>query len=244
MIMSEIYSCIQGEGQLVGTPSILVRTSTCNLRCKWGENFCDTPFSSWKPETTLRLTPTQILEEVTKLNPQGKIKHIILSGGEPTIQPEITELLYKLGGYYHTTIETNGTKVLPDNIGVPLTAPVFADNILFSISPKLASSVPVGTPFEKMHQRERIQPDILKLLTSQWAFYLKFVITSVDDLKEVRLLQDSLKISSERIYLMPEGITPEQVRSKALWVAELCKQEGYRYSPRLHLDIWGPKRGT
>ena len=46
------------------------------------------------------------------------------------------------------------------------------------------------------------------------------------------------------VILMPEGTDPVRIHERSLWLAELCKEEGYRFSPRLHIDLWGPRRGV
>src|SRR5580658_10281484 len=103
--IAEIFYSIQGEGKLVGVPSVFVRTSGCNLRCSW----CDTPYTSWKPEGA-DFTLDQILDEV-KAHPA---KHVVVTGGEPMIAPEIVPLTERLRGIgLHITVETAGTVFQP-----------------------------------------------------------------------------------------------------------------------------------
>ncbi|MFB3041869.1 MAG: radical SAM protein [Candidatus Poribacteria bacterium] len=84
MKFSEIFYTIQGEGKLVGVPSVFFRTSYCNLRCVW----CDTPYTSWTPENK-DITVTEAVEAINKYN----CKHVVLTGGEPFIQTrELTKL--------------------------------------------------------------------------------------------------------------------------------------------------------
>src|SRR5258707_13951653 len=82
--ISEIFYSVQGEGSLVGVPSVFVRTSGCNLRCVW----CDTPYTSWRPEGD-ELSLDEILARVDA-SPQAR--HVVVTGGEPLIAPEIVEL--------------------------------------------------------------------------------------------------------------------------------------------------------
>ena len=72
----------------------------------------------------------------------------------------------------------------------------------------------------------------------------KFVVDTPDDLAEIQALQADIGIPSETILLMPQGITPQILQQKQEWLVELCKANGYRYSPRVHVDIWGDKRGV
>ena len=87
MKIAEIFYSLQGEGSLVGVPSVFVRTSGCNLRCSW----CDTPYTSWKPEGA-ELTLDQIMDEV-RAHPA---RHVVVTGGEPMIAPEIVPLTQRL----------------------------------------------------------------------------------------------------------------------------------------------------
>src|SRR5215469_9962101 len=77
--IAEIFYSLQGEGSLVGVPSVFVRTSGCNLRCVW----CDTPYTSWHPEGEERTLPS-IVAEVE----QYPARHVVVTGGEPMIAPE------------------------------------------------------------------------------------------------------------------------------------------------------------
>src|SRR5947208_17059058 len=81
--IAELFYSIQGEGALVGVPSFFIRTSGCNLRCSW----CDTPYTSWRPEGT-ELTLDRILEDVQAC----PARHVVVTGGEPMIAPEIVAL--------------------------------------------------------------------------------------------------------------------------------------------------------
>ena len=83
MQLAEIFYSVQGEGRLVGIPSVFIRTSGCNLRCVW----CDTPYTSWAPEGK-KWSVTEILGEVAKY----PSRHIVVTGGEPFLAAEIEEL--------------------------------------------------------------------------------------------------------------------------------------------------------
>jgi 7-carboxy-7-deazaguanine synthase len=221
--IAELFYSIQGEGSLVGVPSVFIRTSGCNLRCAW----CDTPYASWQPEGA-DLTLDQIVDEV-KAHPA---RHVVVTGGEPMIAPEIVPLTERLRGLgWHITIETAGT----------VFQPVACD--LMSISPKLANSTPNGR-WAAQHDRLRIQPEVLLELMARYPYQLKFVIEKPDDLDEVRALIGTLGADRSRVILMPEGTDRNRLRERAVWLAEICKQEGFRFSPRLHVELWGNRRGV
>lgn len=223
MKIAELFYSLQGEGTLVGMPSVFIRTSGCNLRCAW----CDTPYTSWAPEGT-DLSLDQILNQV-KAHPA---RHVVVTGGEPMIAPEIvplTERLRRLG--LHVTVETAGT----------VFEPVACD--LMSISPKLANSTPRGSQAAR-HDRLRIQPDVLVTLMTRYDYQLKFVIEKPGDLEEVRVLAASLAADPRRVVLMPEGTDRDVLRERGIWLAEIAKAEGFRLTPRLHVELWGNRRGV
>ena len=227
MKISEIFYSIQGEGTLVGVPSVFVRTSGCNLRCVW----CDTPYTSWAPEGS-DWTVERIVETVDTF----RAGHVVVTGGEPMIAPRIVELTQQLRQRgLHITIETAGT----------VHAPVACD--LMSISPKLKNSTPFerdGGRWAQQHARLRWQPSVLKELLAAYEYQLKFVIADPQDLVELELMREVLKAPRGKVLLMPEGTSAETIRQRGLWLAEICKERGYRFSPRLHVDLWGDKRGV
>jgi 7-carboxy-7-deazaguanine synthase len=224
MRISEIFYSVQGEGSLVGVPSVFVRTSGCNLRCSW----CDTPYASWNPEGD-DFSVVAILERAAEFS---AARHVVLTGGEPMIAPGIVELSegFRERGM-HITFETAGT----------VFAPVACD--LMSISPKLANSTPDGV-FRNQHERLRLQPLVLKRLTSEYEYQLKFVIAAEADLAEAQEVIGAIGAPAGKVILMPEGVRADVLNERGVWVAELCKRYGYRFSPRLHVHLYGNLRGT
>ena len=223
MKIAELFYSLQGEGALVGVPSVFIRTSGCNLRCGW----CDTPYTSWQPEGN-ELSLEQILDEV-RAHPA---RHVVVTGGEPMILPDVVPLTSRLRALgLHITVETAGT----------VFRPVECD--LMSISPKLSNSTPTG-PWATQHDRLRIQLEVLAELMGRYAYQLKFVIAEPGDLEEVWPLIETLRANRGRVILMPEGTDREVLRERSLWLAEICKDEGFRFSPRLHVDLYGNQRGV
>lgn len=230
MLISEIFHSLQGEGELAGVPSVFVRTSGCNLRCNW----CDTPYASWRPEGT-QLTVEEILAEVER----HPARHVVLTGGEPMVAPEIHELAFQLQERsYHITIETAAT-VRPNGIACDLA----------SLSPKLAHSAPdarLDETWRKKHEELRWQPEIVAEWIALGAYQLKFVVGAEADVAEVETMiaETGCAVPTHKVLLMPEGVTIEALRARAGWLAELCKMRGYRYAPRLQIELYGNKRGT
>jgi 7-carboxy-7-deazaguanine synthase len=225
--ISEIFYSIQGEGALAGVPSVFVRTSGCNLRCVW----CDTPYTSWHPEGT-ELSVDHIVQRVSSFG----AAHVVVTGGEPMIAPDMARLTGALReSGVHITIETAGTVYVP----------VACD--LMSISPKLSNSTPVereGGRWAAQHDRLRYQPEVLRRLMAEYPYQLKFVVSTSSDLDEIHRICRDLEAGQDRIILMPEGTDRDTLRQRGLWLAEVCKQEGYRFGPRLHVELWGDKRGV
>jgi 7-carboxy-7-deazaguanine synthase len=225
--IAEVFHSIQGEGGLVGVPSFFIRTSGCNLRCEW----CDTPYTSWRPEGEWRT-----IDELVAAVPEA-VRHVVVTGGEPLLWrnlPRLTEAL-RTGGR-HVTIETAGT--------------VFQSLAcdLMSVSPKLANSDPArerGPEIRADHAARRLNPDVLRRMLERYACQLKFVVAEPADLDEIEDLLAMLpRIAPETVLLMPLGVDAGEIRERGRWIAELCKQRGYRYTPRLHLDLYGDTRGT
>jgi 7-carboxy-7-deazaguanine synthase len=236
--INELFYSLQGEGKLSGVPSVFVRSSGCNLRC-W---YCDSYHTSWEP-TGAWLSIDEIVDEVLSYD---QADHVVFTGGEPLIHEESVELLDELGDYgYHSTVETNGTIYRDAQID------------LASISPKLASSTPTPERDPKgdgewadRHEDRRIDMDALSELVDSYDSQLKFVVTGGGDLPEIEDLVERIREASETrigdddVLLMPEGMTREELDAKRNDVAELAMEYGYRYTPRLHVDLWNDAPGT
>lgn len=226
--ISELYASLQGEGLLVGTPSVFVRVSGCNLRCV----FCDTPYASWEPEGEHRPVE-EVVREVLDLEP----RHVVLTGGEPMIFPEIVDLcrLLKENGR-HVTIETAGTR----------TQPVACD--LMSISPKLSNSDPgeeVAGSWARRHRERRENLVVVRQLMRDYPYQLKFVVGQPSDLDELLDYLERLgNASPERTLLMPQGVDAATLSGIAAWLEPFCDERGFGFCPRKHIEWFGAGRGV
>jgi 7-carboxy-7-deazaguanine synthase len=250
MKIAEIFYSLQGEGKLLGMPSAFIRVSGCNLRCTW----CDTPYASWDAgrEAATELSAHEILDRINTTSQGAPPTHVVLTGGEPMMFRESAELIALLKqSNKHVTVETAGTLWLE---GLP------AGGIdLASVSPKLSNSTPrqrEGGRFAAAHERQRIDMEVLKKFATgggvvkecQW----KFVIAREEDVAEMQELLSRLnsqlppasRIQEKDVLLMPEGVDAQMLSQRSLWLADLCKKEGYRLTPRLHVHLWGHTRGT
>jgi 7-carboxy-7-deazaguanine synthase len=239
--INETFHSLQGEGRLAGTPSWFVRTSGCNLRC-W---FCDSYHTSWEP-THGWMDVDAIVDEVRETD----VEHVVVTGGEPMIHDAVESLLDRLGREgYHVTVETNGTIHRDTHVD------------LASISPKLASSTPTSDrppaggdasvgEWTDRHDEVRLDLSALASLVESYPFQLKFVVTCRSDVEEATGLVERLQgVTSTRVrdtdvLLMPEGTTRERLAETRETTAELAMEYGYRYTPRLHVDLWNDAAGT
>src|SRR5215471_16478221 len=201
MKIAEIFYSVQGEGALLGVPSVFVRTSGCNLRCVW----CDTPYTSWNPEGR-EMPMEEILKEVRAFG----AGHVVLTGGEPMILEQsipLTNAFAEAG--MHITIETAGT----------VFQPVVCD--LMSISPKLANSTPherEGGKWAVQHERLRYRPEVLRQLIRCYDYQLKFVVSSERDLDEIHAIVKDVSADRSKVQLMPEGTNAKTIQERGRWL--------------------------
>jgi 7-carboxy-7-deazaguanine synthase len=231
MRIAEIFYSLQGEGELTGVPSVFVRTSGCNLRCTW----CDTKYASWQPEGE-----QVAIEEIVARVRKHAATHVVLTGGEPMIAAGIHDLAAKLREHgLHITIETAGT-LPPDEIACDLA----------SLSPKLRNSTPdanaAGKEWPLRHETVRWQPETARAWVEQYNYQLKFVIENEADMDEIdewlrRLERD---VPPWKVLLMPQATSAETARTREATLLDLCKRHGYRYCSRLHINLFGNRRGT
>ena len=232
MLISEIFYSLQGEGVLTGVPSVFVRTSGCNLRCRW----CDTPYASWDPEGD-EMGVEEILGAVGRW---PVARHVVITGGEPMVARGVRELAAALRGKgYHITIETAGT-IEPGGIACDLA----------SLSPKLAHSVPREGEAEpgwiRRHEEARFRPEVLRSWHGHAACQWKFVISDRDDLGEMQRMMAEVGCAVEpsEILLMPEGRSAEELAVRSAWLSDVCLETGHRFCQRLHIALYGNRRGT
>ncbi len=162
-------------------------------------------------------------------------RHVVLTGGEPMLFGESVELTSRLRALgYHITIETAGT----------VWQPVACD--LMSVSPKLSNSTPWerDPQWAKRHEDLRLQWDVLQRLNDHFSCQWKFVVADPGDLQEVEAVAARIGVSPGQIVLMPEGTEERILTERSQWLVEACKSRGYRFSPRLHVLLWGNRRGV
>jgi len=235
MKISEIFYSIQGEGMYTGHPSLFIRSYGCNYKC----TYCDTPYAVVGGKFA-DMSVKQILKEVDDNNKDNDFNHIVITGGEPMIQSDIAELvdMLKSNGYI-VTIETNGT--------------IFNNDVkpnLWSISPKTLNST--NDKFTSFKSEEALSNykdinnmfNIMYFINTSGNIQIKFVINDDDDLIEIKKFINKYNIAKKYIYLMPQGKDIREQKNNSLNVINICKKEGYIFCPRLHIYLWGSKRGV
>ena len=236
----EIFYSLQGEGKNLGQPSIFIRLSLCNLYCIW----CDTDYTwNWegtayphvndsKPDYQKFKKEEQIIEstidEIVQHVQQYPCKNIVLTGGEPMVQhKELVKLMSALPGY-HFEIETNGT-IIP---GEPFQKAIDQ----YNVSAKLSNS--------QVKHIDRIKPEALEFFAQSGKANFKFVVADEQDLSEVMKLIGDYQIQHQDVFLMPEGTTIEQLNEKQSWLSDVCLKYGFNYTDRMHVRLFGSKRGV
>jgi len=224
----ETFTSKQGEGLWTGTESTFVRVAGCLLRCR----YCDTPYAFWESGESVEYGVDELVEIVRQ---QGQ-EHVVLTGGEPMFYAELVPLTERLNANGHAiTIETSGT----------LDLPVRCD--LMSISPKLSNSTPHGLKDKARiarHEANRNRPEVVRNLMERYAYQLKFVVDTKDDLMEIEeYLKQFPDVLKDRVLLMPQGTDTEVLRKKTEWILDYCRQSGFQLCPRMHIEWFGNQRG-
>ncbi len=254
----QIAGTIQGEGRLAGTPSLFIRLSGCNLRCIWNKgkgeySICDTPHSVFGKVKSVSYSFDSIVSVIK--NNIGSIKHIVITGGEPTLQAkQLTRLCKNIKENFdvYLTLETNGT-IFDEKL---------AEHIdLFSISPKLSSTDPDAEKLKKfgltetdVHRNHSTKRINLKALQSNIDFakrqgkslQFKFVVTTREDADEIRsdILDKLNGWEHDDIFIMPLGATKEELKQFTPVALEMAIANGWRFSPRMHIDLFKENKGV
>lgn len=215
------------------------------------ETGCDS-YASWHPafkHLSPTLTTDELVERMLALTPNnmwqqnnGNDVHLVITGGEPLLgwQRAYAELLShpRMADLKNITFETNGTQPLHedfkaflrnwqlDGIGAPR-------EVTFSVSAKLSAS---GETWE-----DAICPEVVNEYQAFGHVYLKFVVETDEHIVEAVRASDAFRAGGFRgvIYLMPQGGVVKPYDENKLRIANICCEQGWNYSPRLHVDLWG-----
>jgi organic radical activating enzyme len=223
--VTEIFFSIQGEGVYAGLPAVFLRTTYCNLWCEW----CDTKYT-WK-RGLIKTDHLSLNAVAEKILAHHAARLLVVTGGEPLLHKaqlaKIFEII-KTKTDLAVEIETNGT--------TPPSTKLDEYVSHYNVSPKLSNS--------GIEWRYRIKQDTLAFYNNSPKADFKFVIMNEADVDEVLDLIDKGLIKSEKVLLMPEGTDSRVLLQRSQWIVELCKKYGFRFSPRLHVWLWGNRKGV
>lgn len=239
---ARVSGTLQGEGILVGVPSLFVRLAGCNLRCAFRGpdglvSYCDTPHAQRLADGSTRSVDGVVALVRSNL---GALRHVVITGGEPMLQAaavaELCEGLARACSGLHITIETNG--MLYD-------ARVARGVQLVSVSPKRQRETFAGGRPSRAYLSS-LQQWLDAKRGNPGALQIKFVVGSVED---EELLIDAV-LSGLRgweeytVVVMPLGGDSATLRQSVPVAVEMAIRRGWRYSPRLQVELWGGQRGV
>jgi len=215
--VSELFLSLQGEGPSAGTPAHFLRLQGCDVGCSW----CDSKYT-WDAAGGRSLDADDALAELRSL---GEAALLVVTGGEPLEHAGVAALLdAAVERWPRVEVETSG--VLPP--------PLAHARLHYNVSPKLPSATPRWRDTWRHAAAWLAEPNAT----------FKLVIGDPPDLDDAIGLVAEHRLPRERVMLMPEGLTEERLRERARDLAEACKRHGLRMSPRLHVWIWGARRGV
>ena len=225
MQINEIFKSIQGEGPNFGKPAIFLRTAQCNLKCTW----CDTKYTwDWKNYDYTKEVKEMTLEEIKEQLIDLEIKHLVITGGEPLLQQDdLADLLSFLKPDFYVEIETNCT-ILPNKMLTDL-----VDQ--WNVSPKTENS---GNPLELYENDE-----CYYFFANQENCFFKYVVENESDIPEIKKFVTKYNIPENRVQLMTQASTKEEISAREKSISELAKANNFLFSPRLHVAMWGAQRG-
>ncbi len=216
-----LFFSLQGEGATIGRPSVFIRLMGCSVGCVW----CDTKYS-WSGPPVEEVTIAEILDFCR----EHEGAQVVVTGGEPLESPQFPTLIEAL--------HAAGLRVEVETAGhLPPSEDVLERVDQWNVSPKLQSA----------QISEEKQPVTLDWLRRAKEPYLKFVVHRADELDEIEAVLDKYGLGDfprSRIIISPGGKTRAQMEHRLLSLAEVSMERGYRFTPRLHVILWGDKRGV
>lgn len=235
----EIFRSIQGEGPNTGLPRTFIRLSGCNLHCVWCDtaytwNWRDTPFAHESGKKFDRAAESIKLpvEEAASIAVSLASEGFVITGGEPLMQraalPALIDLLRAGAPEARIEFETNGS-ITPPQALIDRTD-------LFVVSPKLAHA---GND-----PAIALKPDVLAAYAALPSAVFKFVARTEDDVLEAAALVRAYGIEKNRVHIMPEGTDVETLNAHARAIAPAICAAEFNLAHRLHIELFGAKRGV
>jgi 7-carboxy-7-deazaguanine synthase len=227
LVVNEVFGpTFQGEGPSTGRYARFLRLFGCHLACVW----CDSAQTHDRRRHDLaaeqRIVP---IEDILSWLATGPAGLVVITGGEPLLQPRVVERLVDAIGERRLAtdieIETSGT--------IAPTAVIASAVTRFNVSPKLAHS--------RLRRHQRIRPAVLKDLAASGKATWKFVVQDVGDLDEIQELVSAYDLHP--VWVMPEGTDSTTVLARMRLLADPVLARGWNLSTRLHTLLWENDRG-
>ena len=216
-----LFFSLQGEGATIGRPSVFIRLMGCSVGCVW----CDTKYSWAGPPLE-----EKTLSEILDFCEEHEGAQVVVTGGEPLESPQFSVLIESL--------HRAGLRVEVETAGhIPPPEDALKRVNQWNVSPKLQSA----------QISEEKQPKTLDWLRQAKEPYLKFVVHRTDELDEIEVVLEKYGLGDfprSRIIISPGGKTREQMEHRLFALAEASMNRGFRFTPRLHVMLWGDKRGV
>ncbi len=213
--ISEIFYSNQGEGKNREIPYIFVRFAGCNLTCIW----CDSKYTWHKDFLDFKTFQLfDLINEIRALSQKHNTNRILFTGGEPLLFSDVIEFLMKQFSDFFFEVETNGS---------------------------IATDLPfhqINVSYKLKNAKTRYYD--LKIFPNTPCVDYKFVICDEDDIHEALNVAQNHDIPRDQIYFMPEGVDPDILQKRSLWLEQKCREIGVHFSPRLHIMLFGNKRGV
>jgi organic radical activating enzyme len=228
LVVSEVFGPTwQGEGPSLGRRAGFVRLGRCGLAC----TFCDTPYT-WRwddhdPAVELTTRDTAgVVAEVLAMD----VPLVVVTGGEPLLQQSHLPALLR-------PLRDAGKEIEIETAGVIAADAAVADLVTrWNVSPKLANS---GNDLDRRHR-----PDVLRAFAATGRTAFKFVAVDAADLDEVQAIVDECGLRADTVWVMPEGTDPATVVERSRALAEPVLARGWNLTSRLHVLLWGDRRGV
>ncbi|PXY37245.1 7-carboxy-7-deazaguanine synthase QueE [Prauserella flavalba] len=227
LVINEMFGpTFQGEGPSTGRYARFIRLFGCHISCVW----CDSAQTHDQRRYDLAAEQRIVsIEDVLSWLSGGPAGLVVITGGEPLLQPRVVERLVNAIRERQLAtdieIETSGT--------IAPTALIASAVTRFNVSPKLAHS--------RLRRHQRIRPTVLKDLTASGKASWKFVAQDVDDLDEIQELVSTYDLHP--VWVMPEGTDSTTVLARMRVLADPVLAHGWNLSTRLHTLLWENDRG-
>jgi 7-carboxy-7-deazaguanine synthase len=226
LVIAEVFGpTFQGEGPSAGRRAGFVRVGRCPLSCSW----CDTAYTwDWdRFDPAVELSHRGVDDVLAEVDAMD-VDMVVVTGGEPLAQRAGLSALAR-------GLHDRGTRIEVETSGVLAPSPdVVALVDQWNVSPKLANS--------GMEPARRIVPDALAAFVATGRAIFKFVVVEPADLDEIAGLVDEHRLRP--VWVMPEGTDAATIADRLRVLADPVLARGWHLTPRLHVLLWGDRRGV